>query len=122
VHRLRIDIANIRACYDRDVSELPDLWTPERPSTGCCHVTALTVHARHGGQIVRAEALEGQRPTQHYINVLDGIWIDATEDQFTNAIVTAIADATHEVLNEVTLAKWALLTLRLEERERLTTL
>lgn len=54
-------------------------WTPERPSTGQCAVTALLVQDFYGGALLRAMAGD----ESHYWNRLsDGSEIDLTRDQF----------------------------------------
>ena len=74
----------LRAAYCRDTSELPDLWTPERPSTGQCHVSALLIQDRFGGTIMEGIALPR---TLHYWSVVDGMTIDITRDQFGPDVV-----------------------------------
>ena len=105
------DLRVIRACYRKDTSELPDRWTVERPSTGHCHVVALLLHQRHGGSILRGTIDDGVSFT-HYLNAINGAWIDSTVEQFTNPAGSGFVDATDEVLNATTLAKWGLLTER----------
>jgi hypothetical protein len=114
---LGADLRAIRACYRRDTSELPDRWTAERPSTGHCHVVALLLQQRHGGTILRGTVDDGSRFT-HYLNAIDGAWIDSTVDQFLYPAASGFVDATDEVLNGTTLAKWALLTERFEAEIR----
>jgi hypothetical protein len=111
IPNLSADLRAIRSCYRRDTSELPDRWTSERPSTGHCHVVALLLQQRHGGQILRGTVDDGISFT-HYLNAIDGAWIDTTVEQFAQPAGWGFVDATHEVLNEATLAKWALLTER----------
>jgi hypothetical protein len=108
---LTADLRAIRACYRWDTSELPDRWTVERPSTGHCHVAALLLQQRHGGEILRGTVDDGITFT-HYLNAIDGAWIDSTVDQFANPAGSGYVDATDEVLNATTLAKWGLLTER----------
>ena len=108
---LTADLRAIRACYRRDTSELPNRWTTERPSTGHCHVAALLLQQRHGGEIMRGTVDDGITFT-HYLNAIDGAWIDSTVNQFANPAGSGYVDATDEVLNDTTLAKWGLLTER----------
>lgn len=108
---LRADLRAIRACFRRDTSELPDRWTSERPSTGHCHLAALLLRQRHGGEILRGTVDDGI-PFTHYLNAIDGAWIDSTVEQFTQPAASGFVDATDEVLNATTLAKLALLTER----------
>lgn len=69
----------LRAAYNRDTTELPELWHPENPSTGQCHVTAILIQQQYGGTIIEGMTAEG---IGHYWNEIDGITIDATRDQF----------------------------------------
>ena len=69
----------LRAAHCREVSELPELWTPDNPSTGTCHVSALCIQDRFGGTIMEGVALPR---TLHYWNVIDGMTLDVTRDQF----------------------------------------
>lgn len=108
---LWVDLRAIRACYRVDTSELPSIWTAERPSTGHCHVVALLLQHRHGGSILRGTVDDGVTFT-HYLNAIDGAWIDSTVEQFTNPAGSGFVDATDEVLNDTTIAKWELLTQR----------
>ncbi len=103
-------LTTLRAAYCRETSELPISWTPEHPSTGQCHVTALILQRKYGGAIMRALKADTK---PHYWNVIDGITIDATRDQFPfGAVVSAAVDATEECLNHVTEAKRDLLGIR----------
>ena len=96
-------LAALRTAYGRDTSELPDRWTDDNPRTGQCHVTALIVKERHGGRIVLGWTSGNDL---HHWNVIDGITIDATRDQFApDIVIDRIEDATDEVLNDTTKAK-----------------
>ena len=108
---LLADLQRLRSCFDRDVSELPDRWTAELPSTGCCHVAAVVLWVWHGGQIMRCEVSRGGFSTDtHYFNVIEGVWIDATADQFRIPWrISNYADATTEPLNDVTREKSGIL-------------
>jgi hypothetical protein len=66
---------------------------------------------RHGGVILRGTVDDGI-PFTHYLNAIDGAWIDSTVDQFSHPAASGFVDVTDEVLNATTLAKWALLTER----------
>jgi len=100
----------LRNAYALDTSELPDEWSFQHPRTGQCHVTSLIVMARHGGRIFLGWTAGG---VLHYWNVLDGITIDATRDQFpADTVFDRIADATDEVLGAATIAKRNLLAER----------
>lgn len=87
-------------------------WTPSRPSTGQCAVSALIVQEHMGGRIMRAPLRGGG---SHYWNVLaDGRELDVTADQFDNA-TPPISDEPEErtsydlLANEHTAARWRLL-------------
>lgn len=73
----------LRAAYCRETSELPDLWYPANPSIGQCHVSALLIQQQFGGHIAQGQTEEG---IQHFWNVIDGITIDVTRDQFPTEI------------------------------------
>jgi hypothetical protein len=103
-------LAKLRTAYCRDTSELPDRWTDDSPRTGQCHVTALIVNERHGGRILLGWTSSNDL---HYWNVIDGITIDASRDQFPpDTVIDRIEDATDEVLNETTKTKRDLLAER----------
>lgn len=100
-------LARLRNVYGRDTSELPSLWTAENPRTGQCHVTSLIVAERHGGRVLLGWTTGG---VLHYWNVVDGITVDATRDQFpVDTVFDRISDATNEVLGQATIAKRDLL-------------
>jgi hypothetical protein len=61
-----------------ETSFWPDEWTPDRPSFGQRAVTAMIVHDRFGGEMLRT-LNEG---VIHYWNRVDDIDIDFTRDQF----------------------------------------
>lgn len=103
-------LARLRNAYTADTSELPTEWTEDSPRTGQCHVTSLIVRQRHGGRISLGWTTDH---VLHYWNVVDGITIDATRDQFpTDTVFDRIADATDEVLGEGTITKRDLLAER----------
>lgn len=70
----------LRAAYSRETSELEDQWTPDNPSIGQCHVTALLIQEKFGGHIVEGHA--HPHLVVHFWNVIDGITVDITRDQF----------------------------------------
>lgn len=72
-------IDELRFAWSAATSELPARWSPERPSTGQCCVTAMILRAIYGGELVRATASTGD---VHYWNLIDGVTVDATRDQF----------------------------------------
>lgn len=100
----------MRNAYALETSELPDDWTPANPRTGQCHVTSLIVGDRHGGRIFLGWTSDN---VLHYWNVVDGITIDATRDQFpVDIVIDRIQDATDEVLGRGTIDKRDLLAER----------
>lgn len=104
---VRLEIGRVTASLRRNfrqvTSELPDVWTPDRPSIGHCHVASLILHDTYGGYIMRGLVNDD---VIHYWNLIDNVWIDVTIDQFPilNSVEHVI-DATNEVLNKTTLAK-----------------
>lgn len=77
----------LRASWSRSTCDPVDLaaWSPARPSTGQCAVTALVVQDHLGGDLLLAEVhhADGRRQGVHYWNRLgDGREIDLTRDQF----------------------------------------
>jgi hypothetical protein len=108
--RLGFTLSRLRHAYRGDTSELADRWSTTFPSTGQCHVTSLIVNERHGGRILLGWTTGGDL---HYWNVVHGITIDATRDQFgADMAIDRIEDATDEVLHPGTIAKRDLLALR----------
>lgn len=77
--------AQLRAAFCRETSELPEHWTPENPSVGQCHVSALLLQRRFGGTVMEGRVhppgsyLPG---VTHYWIVIGGLKIDITWDQF----------------------------------------
>ena len=76
------ELAALRAQLQRrwcaEISFWPDQWTPDKPSIGQCAVTAMIVHDRFGGEILRT-VNEG---VVHYWNRVDDVAVDLTRDQF----------------------------------------
>lgn len=56
-------------------------WKNNHSSTGQCAVTALLIQELMGGDIVVNKRLN------HYFNVVDGITIDLTKDQFPSQTI-----------------------------------
>ena len=81
-HRDGVALARLRRELQQhwraDTSFWPDAWTPDRPSFGQCAVTALLVHDRFGGELLRTM----NQGVLHYWNRLDGVDVDLTRDQF----------------------------------------
>lgn len=100
-------ISVLRRSFTKESSELPDTWTLDRPSTGQCHATALILHDIFGGRIIRGY-VNGW--CVHYWNVINGVTVDATLDQFPVVVyISEFQDATEEVLNETTKQKCTIL-------------
>ncbi len=57
-------------------------WTATNPAAGQCNVTALLVHERFGGELLKTPLPEGD----HYYNRIDGRRYDFTESQFGEPI------------------------------------
>jgi hypothetical protein len=56
---------------------------PQVPSRGQCGASALLVHDLLGGELMVADlAVDGVVDGVHYWNVLDGVTVDLTGDQF----------------------------------------
>lgn len=107
---LGFTLAHLRDAYRLDTSQLPDTWTIDNPRSGQCHVASLIINERHGGRIFLGYTGANEL---HYWNVVGGITIDATRDQFLAAtIFDRIEDATDEVLGESTESKRDLLAAR----------
>ena len=70
--------AELQQHWCAETSFWPDDWTPDRPSFGQCAVTAMIVHDRFGGEMLRT-VNEG---VLHYWNLVDDIDVDLTRDQF----------------------------------------
>lgn len=74
----------LRRSFCRATSELPEDWTPERPSIGQCHVSALLLERAYGGDVLEGCTFAGQ---YHYWNLIDGVTVDLTRDQFPRDVV-----------------------------------
>ena len=74
--------AVLRKCWRADTA-YPDCqkdWRSNDPSYGQCAITAALVNDMFGGTIHRI-AMQGGG--SHYINKIDGKWVDLTYEQFT---------------------------------------
>lgn len=99
----------LRGAWCRDTSELPFSWTPERPSTGQCHVSSLILREFFGGEVVEGLVVCGQAwVAVHYWLVVGGVSVDVTRDQFPGD-AQVIGGLVAGVPNETTVAKSALL-------------
>jgi hypothetical protein len=110
----------LRSLFEVDTAE--DVWvegvayppTKENLSAGHCHVVAIILNRKFGGQILAGNAYHHGIAMRHYWNVIDGITIDVTRDQFAmNSAFAGIQDATNEELADITVAKVALLWVKL---------
>lgn len=72
----------ITSTWSAETAHDPETWTPERPSTGQCYVTSMIIQDEFGGDIVAVKVPEGR----HFYNVVDGMDIDMTRDQFNNYV------------------------------------
>lgn len=83
----------LRSAFCQETSELPEQWSADNRSIGQCHVSALVLQDLYGGDILvgRAMTWNGRLPAPitHYWNVIDGVTLDITRDQFPPT--TAIA-------------------------------
>lgn len=77
-------VQNLRAAFSQATSELPEQWTPDNSSIGQCHTSALVLQDLYGGEIVNCVAYDpdSDHSTLHFWNVIDGITLDITRDQF----------------------------------------
>lgn len=109
--------AELEHVWAADTAVDPDAWTPERPSTGHCAVTALLVQEYTDATVILRVALaDGQ---SHYFNATpNGMETDLTRDQFdTYEPIGPAEERTREylLLNEGTRRRWETLRRRLGE-------
>jgi hypothetical protein len=57
-------------------------WTPENKALGQCNVTALVIHARFGGEILKTRLPHGA----HFYNRISERRLDLTDDQFPTPV------------------------------------
>lgn len=69
----------VAASWDADTAVEPAAWSLANPAVGQCAVTAVIVQDYFGGDIWRSR-VDG---VSHYFNVVDGIVIDLTRQQFS---------------------------------------
>src|SRR5262245_56749436 len=62
--------------------ETSSSWRPDDPASGQCSVTALVVHDRHGGDILKTDV----NGAWHFYNRIDGKRVDFTMSQFDSPI------------------------------------
>ena len=67
---------------DTCVASCRDGWSEENPCVGQCAITALIVNDYIGGKIMRCMTSTGS----HYFNMIDGIVVDLTKDQFEERV------------------------------------
>lgn len=74
----------LRASWQPDTADDPDLWTAANPARGQCAVTAKVVQDHLGGTLVIAPVLRDGEPVEkHCWNVLpSGEHLDLTAGQF----------------------------------------
>ena len=65
----------LRHCWSLETSSR---WLPENPARGQCNVTALVVHDRFGGEILKTPVGD----EWHFYNRVAGTTYDLTADQF----------------------------------------
>ena len=73
----------LRAALDTgwaaDTAAYPEMWVPDRPSSGHCLIASLLVQDALGGNIRKGRINGGET---HYWNEVDGLSVDLTSDQF----------------------------------------
>ena len=86
----------LRDSWGSDTCDAHDVdhWTPEHPSTGQCAATAYVVNDYLGGQLLGAEVRnpDGSLQGHHYWNLIDGVEVDLTLEQFVNGEVVEQPD------------------------------
>lgn len=83
----------IRTAWSPDTCQNPALWAEDRPSTGQCAVSALLLQEIAGGAIVRAKAVQPDgTAVSHWLNLIDGDFVDLTGDQFPRETRIIFAD------------------------------
>jgi len=103
-------LVQLRDAFRLDTSQLQSVWADDNPSVGHCHVVSLIINERHGGRILLGYT---EADDLHYWNVVSGVTIDATRDQFlAGTVFDHIEDATDEVVDEITGFKRDLLAAR----------
>ena len=100
--RRRILVA-LRRCWS---SQTSSKWSPSRPAAGQCSVTALVVHDRFGGRLLKTRLPDGW----HFYNELDGVVHDFTAEQFETPVEYEHEPATRsEALRDTTQSQYACL-------------
>jgi len=108
----------IRASWDRETTEEPDVWTDENPAYGNCAVTALVVRDYLGGGVVAGGVLRGGAPVdRHAWNRLpSGLEVDLSRDQFRDGEQYEDAAVVTEFVGARTQERYELLAARVRER------
>jgi hypothetical protein len=108
----------IRASWDRETTEEPDVWTEENPAYGNCAVTALVVRDYLGGDVVAAGVVRGgARVDRHAWNRLpSGLEVDLSRDQFRDGEQYEDAAVVTEFVGARTQERYELLAARVRER------
>lgn len=85
-------------------------WTKENPTCGQCVPTALLVQHYFGGDIYK------HKIESHYFNIIDGVVIDLTADQFTYKLDYTLSKPSQPNLAQSkTLERYQLLKERVEK-------
>lgn len=108
---------DLECVWGADTAVDPDAWTPERPSTGHCAVTAMLVaEYTDATTILRVVMPDGQ---SHYYNAMpDGTEVDLTRDQFdafTPVTEPEVRTFLYLTSSEKTVERWECLRNRLGE-------
>ena len=78
----------LRKAWYKDTSSDQNNWSKKNPAWGQCAVSALFVNDMLGGKLIWAEALlPDGRKISHYFNLVNGIEIDLTKEQFPKGTV-----------------------------------
>lgn len=108
----------IRASWDRETTEEPNVWTEENPAYGNCAVTALVVRDYLGGDVVAAGVVRGgARVDRHAWNRLpSGLEVDLSRDQFRDGEQYEDAAVVTDFVGARTQERYELLAARVRER------
>ncbi|MFC9660245.1 hypothetical protein ACFVJ5_08410 [Nocardia sp. NPDC127606] len=72
----------LQSAWSAETSASAD-WTDDNAAKGQCAVTACVVQDYLGGDILHTTAsMPGGKTVSHYINLIDGIQVDLTAEQF----------------------------------------
>jgi hypothetical protein len=93
-----LDVALRKSWVTRTDMEITELFNKGEPSVGQCAVTALVVQDYFGGDILNTLVTYPDNPTvfsSHYFNVIDGMEIDLTRQQFKARVKLSDAKPRH---------------------------